>query len=104
MCPASASSRVFWSQSGVSEQWITSEVPSALSRSALSVVEVVAITRAPKTSELQREDRDNDRAQRQDGVAGSHRKMARQCDAGVGAGQGRSLVVPELLDKASRFR
>jgi hypothetical protein len=44
----SVSSRTFSSQSGVSVQLIASEAPNAFSRSALSAVEVVAITRAPK--------------------------------------------------------
>jgi hypothetical protein len=78
---------------------ITSEAPSALSRSAFSAVEVVVITRVPKElGELQRKDRNAARTLRQNRVAGGYPAMAHQrhprCHRS--AGQGRSFLEGEV--------
>jgi hypothetical protein len=74
---------------------MASEAPSALSRSAFSAVEVVAITRAPKTwANLQRKDRNTPGTLDQDGVSRGDPTMARQRDPGGhrGAWQGGSFL------------
>jgi hypothetical protein len=85
-------------QSGVSAQWITSEAPSALTRSALRLLGRQNLANCNAKTETPPEPCVKTMSP---ALTGRWPASATQA---WGAGQGRSLVVPELLDKASRFR